>query len=331
MIHEVKGKNLREALERARDQIGRQAMVVTHRTASDGAVTIAVTRTPPTDPLALERLRVKARQMLGAGKSQRKPRGPGAADVERCMQAAGASEALVRSVCDQVEAGLASGHHPLDLAAAAIGATFPVARARRNEGRTRFLSFLGQTGVGKTSTLGKLALRLTRSGRRLALACIDGSCARGLERIAEQLQLPLFAGQQMDELAHSLREGASYDAVLLDTPGDLSRDVQHVRRLAQGLQRARLDADVDSYLVISSLASRDSMRSATQVARAVAPAGCVITKLDETDAPAPVLEHALQSELPIAFLCNGPRLVQDFHRPTPDRFADLLLRGRIVR
>jgi flagellar biosynthesis protein FlhF len=331
VIHEVKGRNLREALERARDQVGRQAMVVTHRTASDGGVTIAVTQTPPTDPMALERLRSEAKALLGSKQRQSSLPGAAAVDAERGMLKAGASDGLILRVCDQVEAKLSTGHHPLDLAAGEIGSIFPVARAKKNEGHTRFLSFLGQTGVGKTSTLGKLALRLTRSGRRVALACVDGTCAPGLERIATQLNIPLFAGQQMEDLVHSLRGGTCYDAVLLDTPGDLTRDVLHAKQLAAGLERAQINADVDSYLVISALASRAALQSATDQVRALRPAGCVITKLDETEAPAPVLEHALASQLPIAFLCNGPRLIHDFYRPTPDRFADLILRGRIVR
>ena len=63
---------------------------------------------------------------------------------------------------------------------------------------------------------------------------------------------------------------------------------------------------------------------------AAAPTALVLTKLDETAQPAPALEFAASAGLPTAFLCDGAEISRHLHRTTPERVADLFLRGRIA-
>ena len=84
-----------------------------------------------------------------------------------------------------------------------------------------------------------------------------------------------------------------------------------------------------SYLVLSAATDRAALERVTEACAGQELAGCVVTKLDETCTPAPVLEHVLERGLPVAFLSDGPDLAHDFHRPTPEHFADLFLRGRL--
>ena len=93
------------------------------------------------------------------------------------------------------------------------------------------------------------------------------------------------------------------------------------------LAAADLDARLVRYLVLPACASVETLERA---ARASAYDGCVVTRLDETDRPAPVLEAALHEKLPIAFLGDGVALDANLHRASSSLFGDLFLRGRVA-
>ena len=246
------------------------------------------------------------------------------------MRATGSSEALIERVCQAVGERLESGSHPLDLAADVIADTFPVAKAARASGTTTVIAFLGQSGVGKTTTIAKLAARMVRAGRRIALATVDAYRVGAVEQLrayATLFQVPTYTLRQASQLTDELADAPLYDVVLLDTSGALERDCGQLTALAGSLGAAQR---MQPYIVTSAVSSRAAMAEVTRVCRPLDPAGCVITKLDETTTPAPVLEHALAECLPIAFLCDGPDLAQHFHRPDGEHFADLLLRGRLA-
>ena len=78
------------------------------------------------------------------------------------------------------------------------------------------------------------------------------------------------------------------------------------------------------------MSSRASLALCTRAFARTAPTGCVVTQLDETDQPAGVLEEIGRARLPVAFLCDGQDVRGHLARPSPDRFADLFLRGRLT-
>src|SRR5262249_53077022 len=150
-IHRVRGGTLREALLRARSELGDDALVVHQELIPGGGVTLAVRRgAPARDPAARPRAREVAEKLARAGAS---------------------SELLLR-VCSSLDEGSDSGQHVLDQAAQRIGALFPTARLERIPGHTRLIALAGTTGVGKTTSLVKLALRMQRAGRRVELATL---------------------------------------------------------------------------------------------------------------------------------------------------------------
>jgi flagellar biosynthesis protein FlhF len=99
--------------------------------------------------------------------------------------------------------------------------------------------------------------------------------------------------------------------------------------LREVLASADVNAAVEAYLVLSAVGSQSALDALTAATRDLAPAGCIVTKLDETPVPTPALEHALHARLPIAFLSDGPDLARNFHRATAETFADLILQGKI--
>jgi len=331
-IHEVRGRNMRDALERAREDVGSDAVVVSHRPAPEGGVQLAVATglAAGEDDASLAEARQRAKRMLD--QSTRGGAPTGTQDVERCMLANGASQFLVDRVCEAVAGRLDEGKHPLDLAAEEIGIVFRVARARKQPGATAVFAFVGQTGVGKTTTIAKLGARFVRGQRKVALATLDTRRVGAVEQLrayAELLQVPLFVLSRPADLASELLQNRGLDAVLLDTTGHIDQDVESLLQLRQALLKAKLPAQIDTYLVASANTSRAALETVTETASACGPMGSILTKLDESHLPGPVLEHVLHAKLPVAFLSDGPDIAGNLHRAAPDQFADLILRGRL--
>lgn len=242
----------------------------------------------------------------------------------------GASPAFVQSVCAAIEARRTGGAHILDVAADVIGARFPPAQLARLPGVARILAFTGSTGAGKTTSLVKIALRMSNSGRRVELATLDSHRLGAVEQLrawSRELEVPLTVMREGVKLNPRGPTGPRVDVVLLDTTGHPASDCAQIAALRQKLEGAPVV--IDTYLVLSASSSRAAMEASTSALAPLCPAGVVITKLDETREPAGVLEHALSIGCPLAFLSDGPDVGRHFHRAGPDPCADLMLRGRL--
>jgi flagellar biosynthesis GTPase FlhF len=260
----------------------------------------------------------------------------GARDVRDRLLEHGASAELVQRVLAHVVERGARGTHAIDAAARVLGASFPILpspKRPRAPAKPHVIAFVGPTGAGKTTTLAKLGRRLGEAGLRVVFASLDGAGAGPLERAGklesdvDRTELPLVVLRGAAELGAAWR-GRAPDVVLLDTPGLSPRDGAELDELARELDRLSRSAPVDAYLVLAATQSRASLALCMRAFARTAPAGCVLTKLDETDQPAGVLEEVGRARLPVAFLCDGQDVRAHLARPSPDRLADLLLRGR---
>jgi len=328
-IHRVRGRDMVDALERAARLHGRNALVLSREPAPGGGITVAVG--------------VAARPLeRPAPAPAPRRRDPGAADVERLLRRAGASEWLVRRALEAVASSGAHGAFAVDAAAAALGALVPAApsprvRRRGQPSPAHVIAFVGPTGVGKTTTLLKLTSRLVQSGRRLALVSLDARSIAGraqLEAYGKLLQAPVVTAEDGRALARSIAQSRHVDAVLVDTSGRSPRDGGTLQQLGKELAAARAGdqpaAGLDVYLTVTATAGRASLDETLLGFEATRPTALVVTKLDETQQPAHVLEFAHGCGLPAAFLCDGTDIAAHLHRTTPDRVADLFLRGRMA-
>lgn len=324
-IHRVRGRDLVDALERAQRAYGEGAFVLSREPTPGGGVTVAVgVPARPSDPAA-ESTRPEA----------------GHAELERRLRSSGASDALVARALAAAERRGARGPFALDAGAAELGSLVAVAaaprvRSRKAGGAPHVLAFVGPTGVGKTTTLVKLAARLARAKRRIALVTLDGRSVAGrsqLEAYARLIQAPVVTADDGARLARSVAQSRHVDAVLVDTPGQSPRCTEALQRLGAELAAARADGAAESalevYLTLQASSARGALEETLLGFGAAGPTALVLTKLDETRQPAPALEFARASGLPVAFLCDGADVAAHLHRTSADRVADLLLRGRI--
>jgi flagellar biosynthesis protein FlhF len=241
----------------------------------------------------------------------------------------GASPDFVERVLVEVAARRTGDAHLLDVAAEAIGGMFTTARLPRARGHARVLALAGAAGVGKTTTIAKLALRLVRAGRRVELVTFDAERPGAVEYLrawAGLLGTPFRVARSGAEL--DAEAVSTADLILVDTSGRPERDIARLERMRAACHAA--GADLETHVVLSAGASSSTLRAITSTLSRLEPSAAIVTKLDETKEPVGVLEHVLEAGLPVALFCDGPDVNVGLHRAQAAHFADLCLLGRIA-
>jgi flagellar biosynthesis protein FlhF len=199
--------------------------------------------------------------------------------------------------------------------------TSPITRPGR-----QVIACVGQTGVGKTTTLAKLAARARLDlGRSVGVITLDTFRVGAVEqwqRYAALLGLPLGVAHTREEFARLMAESRS-EIVLVDTAGRGNVTLPGTCPLATCLADVT-DRERNVLLVTPAwLRARDAESVLEQYAHP-APTGLVVTKLDETLHVGGVMHASLPNALPITYLCDGPRVPEDIHDASIDIVLDAL-------
>jgi flagellar biosynthesis protein FlhF len=179
------------------------------------------------------------------------------------------------------------------------------------EGR-RIVAMVGPSGVGKTTTVAKLAARARMGGKSVALVSCDGfrvGAVDQLERYADLLGATFHVARTAAELAAVLEEETS-DLVFVDTSGRPPTATAPEAALAA---RRKKDAPVPVDVILcvpASIRHQDAVRVMATFA-SLAPTKVCVTKLDETEAPSGLVHGPWAAKLPLTVLCTGPRVPED--------------------
>ncbi len=198
-------------------------------------------------------------------------------------------------------------------------------------------AFIGPTGVGKTTTVAKVAARcVLRYGRnQVALLSTDTyriGAQEQLKVFARILGLPVISLRDSEDLASKLQELSQRRIILLDTAGVNQRDVLMIEQsqlLKEGSRHAH------RILVMSSttdLRTQEDVitlhNQASKEANQTGILGAIITKTDEAAQIAPVLDALIRHELPLLFLSNGQRVPEDLSQANVPYLAHRAMRPR---
>jgi flagellar biosynthesis protein FlhF len=198
-------------------------------------------------------------------------------------------------------------------------------------------AFIGPTGVGKTTTVAKIAARcVLRYGRnQVALLTTDTyriGAQEQLKVFAKILGLPVVSLRDSDDLSAKLKDLSNRKVILLDTAGVSQRDTLMVEQ-SQMLQDGSRNAF--RILVMSSTTDlrtqEDVISLHNQAAKAKDMPGigaAVITKTDEATQLAPVIDCLIRNNLPLMFLSNGQRVPEDLSQPDIAYLSHRALRSR---
>jgi fused signal recognition particle receptor len=195
---------------------------------------------------------------------------------------------------------------------------------------------MGVNGVGKTTTVAKLARRLSAEGRKVLLAAADtyraGAIAQ-LEVWAERLGVPCVSGAPggdpaavlFDAVDAAVARGA--DTVLVDTAGRLHTQeglMEELRKVARVAGRRVQGAPHEALLVLDGTVGQNAIQQGRLFAQAVPSTGIIVTKLDGSARGGAVTALRRELDLPIRFLGVGEGL-DDLQPFDARQFAESLL------
>ncbi len=173
------------------------------------------------------------------------------------------------------------------------------------------IALIGPTGVGKTTTVAKLAARYALSHGRDELALVSTDTFRigareQLLTFGRILGVPVHTVGDESELPGVLDALADKRLVLIDTAGLSQRD----QRLSDQLAMFE-DRPIRLFLTLAANGQRDALDEAIRRFGAAPLAGCVLTKVDEAGSLGGAMTALIRHELPLAFIANGQRVPED--------------------
>jgi flagellar biosynthesis protein FlhF len=198
-------------------------------------------------------------------------------------------------------------------------------------GARRVIALVGPTGVGKTTTVAKLAATFKLAhGYRPGLVTVDTYRIAAVEQLrtyAEIIDLPLAVANAPSEMRRAIDELGEVDLVLIDTAGRSPRDEVKIRELADFLAEARPD---EVHLVLSAVAAERSLRAAVERFAVVRADRLILTKLDEADGLGGVLTVLGQADRPVSYITTGQAVPDDLEPAARTRLARLILGLEVV-
>ncbi|ADH86415.1 flagellar biosynthesis protein FlhF [Desulfurivibrio alkaliphilus] len=182
-------------------------------------------------------------------------------------------------------------------------------------GRTEplVIALVGPTGVGKTTTAAKIAAWFSlHENARVALLSMD--CYRigatdQLRTYARIMRLPCEIVLRRQDLQAALHKHRQKDLIIIDTAGKSPFDEDHIPELGQWFAD---HGGITPYLVLSATAKKEDINHIIATYRPLGVPAAILTKLDETRAYAALCQQMARAELPIACLCTGQKVPEDF-------------------
>lgn len=218
-----------------------------------------------------------------------------------------------------------------------VGPGDPGALRQADTGPTVIL-FVGVNGVGKTTSVAKLARRILRQGRTVLLAAGDTYRAGAIAQLnvwAERLGVPCVSGAPggdpasvaFDAIEAGNARGADY--VLIDTAGRLHTQeglMDELRKVARVIGRRAPGGPHETLLVLDGTVGQNAVQQGRLFTQAVPVSGLIVTKLDGTARGGAVVALRRELNVPVRFLGRG-EAAEDLEVFDPQRFANELLAG----
>jgi flagellar biosynthesis protein FlhF len=193
-------------------------------------------------------------------------------------------------------------------------------------GAGRAVALVGPTGVGKTTTIAKIAAHEQLVKRRnVGLVTIDEYRVGGVEqlgRYAELIGCPMQVASDARSLEIALRRLEDCELVLIDTAGRSPRDAWALNAMAECLQNAQEPIEVHLCLPVA-MRERE-LRTAIEHCGVLSPSRLTCTKVDEAICCGTIVAAHVQSGLPLGYFTTGQRVPEDISVATAEGLAGLL-------
>jgi flagellar biosynthesis protein FlhF len=193
-------------------------------------------------------------------------------------------------------------------------------------GKPRVIAFIGPTGVGKTTTLVKLASQYALVHQlKVALLTADTYRIGAVEQLRiyrDIMDIPFEAVSSPEELGPALRRYSDRDLIFFDTAGRSPQNKRQIQDLKAFLEAARPS---ETHLCVSATTKNADLMPIVGKFGLVPVNRFLVTKLDETRSHGLLLNLAAGFQIPISYLGTGQNVPNDIELASPERMADLVL------
>ncbi len=347
-IRRYQAPDMRKALRQVREDLGAEAVILSSQRVEEG---VEVTAAIDEDPLAAAAPRPRGGARRNA--SPAAPADEGTREPGREVSLAAVSEelrvlrglleqqlsslaweglerrepvragvlrrlldlGLTRRLAERVAEAIPPGAEPVAAWREALGELRSRVRVAEDDLLTDggVAALIGPTGVGKTTTVAKLAARfaLRHGAEQVALLTTDNyriGAAEQLRTFGRIMGIPVTVVDDEAALRRAVARHYDRRLVLIDTAGMSQRDrrfCEQVRLIGAGSPLVR------NYLVLSATTQQRGLEEAVAAFAGARPDACVITKLDESVSLGPVLSVIAEQRVPAAFVSDGQRVPED--------------------
>ncbi len=190
----------------------------------------------------------------------------------------------------------------------------------------KIVAFIGPTGVGKTTSIAKLAAHLAfRNRKKVVLMTLDGYRIGAVEQLktyAGLMGIPFRFVSRISDLAKAIQDHSQRDYILIDTAGRGPRERAALNELASFLHES---GNIECHLVLSATTKPSDLKEIVDCFEVCKPDHLIFTKLDETTTLGPIFNELVRTRKPLSYYTDGQTVPEDLHAVSRARLVDMML------
>jgi len=195
-----------------------------------------------------------------------------------------------------------------------------------NKNNQTIAAFIGTTGVGKTTTIAKLAARfMLENTQKVGLISLDAYRIGAMEQLktyANILGVPCFQAFKKKDLLFALRRMEGKDIILIDTAGQSQYDKSRLDELRRLIPD---DLDISTHLLLSIATAESEMNKAAANFKCLNYQSYIFTKRDETQKSGSILNQIMERSLPVSYITTGQNVPEDIEQAERAKLLKLIV------